>query len=225
MFDLLMSLPLFRGVTHARLAEVVGQAKFHFLKYPKGETILRQDDPCTHMTFVISGQVRSTAANRNGRFAIGQTLEAPALIAPDFLFGPSTAFPATVVALDSVSILQITKKDFIKILYSDEIFLFNYLNTLSVNAQKSQVGILSLTDGTLDERIAFWVIALTQPEAKDIRLSCKARDLCSIFGVQRTHFDAIAAVMQEKGLLTYTPREIIIHNRRQLAALLEHSYE
>lgn len=40
MFELLMDLPLFRGVSHTRLAQVVGEAKFHFLKYPEGETLI-----------------------------------------------------------------------------------------------------------------------------------------------------------------------------------------
>ena len=225
MFELLMELPLFRGITQARLAEVVGHAKLHFLKYPKGETIVRAGDTCSHMTFVISGLIRSTATNRNGRFAIGQTLAAPAMIAPDFLFGPRTVCPSTIVAIDSTSILKISKKDFIKILNADEIFLFNYLNTLSANAQRARAGILSLTDGSLEERLAFWITALTQPAATDIRLSCKARDLCTIFGVQRSNFDNVALALQDKGILTYTPREIIINDRRALTAILEHSYE
>ncbi len=225
MFELLMELPLFRGVTHARMAEVLGHAKLHFLKYPKGETIVRAGDTCSHITFIISGLIRSTTTNRNGRFAIGQTLEAPAMIAPDFLFGPRTECPSTIVALDSTSILRIAKEDYIKILYADEIFLFNYLNSLSANAQKAQTGILSLTDGSLEERIAFWITALTLPAATDIRLSCKARDLCTIFGVQRSHFDAAVQAMEKEGILTYTPREILIKNRRALVSILEHSYE
>ena len=32
MFDTLMTLPLFRGVSQERMAETVGKAKFHFLK-------------------------------------------------------------------------------------------------------------------------------------------------------------------------------------------------
>ena len=36
MFEILMNLPLFRGVSHEKLAQVVGEAKFHFLKYPAG---------------------------------------------------------------------------------------------------------------------------------------------------------------------------------------------
>lgn len=221
MFELLMNLPLFRGASHTRLAQTVGEAKFHFLKYPAGETIIRAGDPCTHLTFVISGSVRSTIVNNTGRFAVGQTLTAPAVIAPDFLFGRSTSYPCTVDALETTGILKISKADYIKILYSDQVYMFNYLNTLSVNAQKSMVGILSLTGGAIDERIAFWIIALSQPGGSDIRLTCRARDLCSLFGVQRATFDAALNEMKSKGLLEFTNKELQIKDREGLVNLLE----
>ena len=41
MFEQLMNLPLFRGASHEKLAQIVGQTKLHFLKYPEGETIIR----------------------------------------------------------------------------------------------------------------------------------------------------------------------------------------
>ena len=225
MFELLMELPLFRGVSHARLAQVVGEAKFHFLKYPKGETIVRAGDRCTHITFIISGSVRSTIVNTNGRFAVGQTLTAPAVIAPDFLFGRVTNYPGTVEAIEPTSILKISKADYINILYSDQVFMFNYLNTLSVNAQKALEGILSLTKGEIDERIAFWIIALTQPGSTDIRLTCRKRDLCSLFGVQRATFEAGLVSMEERGLIKYTNKELTIINRADLLHLLEHNSE
>ena len=225
MFELLMELPLFRGVSHARLAQVVGEAKFHFLKFPAGEVIIRAGEPCTHISFVISGSVRSTIVNNNGRFAVSQTLAAPAVIAPDFLFGKFTNYPGSVEAIDSVGLLKISKTDYINILNSDPVFMFNYLNTLSMNAQKALKGILSLTTGEIDERIAFWIIALTQRGSTDIRLTCRKRDLCSLFGVQRSVFDSGLQAMKERGLLDYTNRELIIHDRERMLHLLEHSPE
>ena len=85
MFEMLMDLPLFKGVSLSTISQVVGEAKFHFLKYPEGETIIREHEPCTHLTFVIAGSVRLTTVNANGRFAVSQTLRAPAVIAPAFL--------------------------------------------------------------------------------------------------------------------------------------------
>lgn len=226
MFEILMDLPLFRGVTRARLAQTVGEAKFHFLKFPPGELIVRADEPCTHLTFIISGAVRSQIVNRSGRFAVSQTLAAPAVISPDFLFGRFTNYPGDVTAIDSVGVLKISKSDYLKILHSDQVFMFNYLNTLSVNAQKALKGVLSLTTGEVDERIAFWIIALTQPGATDITLSCRKRDLCSLFGVPRAVFDASLESMLARGFLkSYDNKVININNRADLLALLEHNSE
>lgn len=222
MFELLMELPLFQGVTRSRIEQTVGKAKFNFLKYPQGETIIRAGDSCDYLTFVISGSVRSTIVNANNRFAVSQTLKAPAVIAPDFLFGRTTCYPCTVEANDTVGILQISKTDYINILLSDQVFMFNYLNTLSVNAQKALEGILSLTTGQIDERIAFWIIALTQPGSTDIKLSCRKRDLCSLFGVQRVAFEAGLLSMKERGLLDYTSKDLLIRNRADMLNLLTH---
>ena len=60
-FELLMELPLFKGVSLTTISNVVGAAKFHFLKYPAGETIIREKDACTHLTFVIAGSAQSSS--------------------------------------------------------------------------------------------------------------------------------------------------------------------
>ena len=220
-----MNLPLFRGVSRSRIAEVVGSAKFHFLKYPKGETVVRAGEECTHLAFVISGSVRSEISNSSKRFSVSQTLKAPSAIAPDFLFGRTTRYPGTVVALTDCSILKISKVDYIRILNADQVFMFNFLNTLSVNAQKALDGILALTSGGLDERIAFWIIALTQPGSEDIELTCKTRDLCNLFSVQRNVFDAACHEMEQRNLIRYSPRKIEIVDRREMLSLLERQSE
>ena len=225
MFELLMNLPLFRGVSRSRIAEVVGSAKFHFLKYPKGETVVRAGEECTHLAFVISGSVRSEISNSSKRFSVSQTLKAPSAIAPDFLFGRTTRYPGTVVALTDCSILKISKVDYIRILNADQVFMFNFLNTLSVNAQKALDGILALTSGGLDERIAFWIIALTQPGSEDIELTCKTPDLCNLFSVQRNVFDAACHEMEQRNLIRYSPRKIEIVDRREMLSLLERQSE
>ncbi len=105
----------------------------------------------------------------------------------------------------------------------DQVFLFNYLNTLSASAQKSIDGILSLTTGDLRERIAFWIIAMTQTRATDIVLQCRSRDLYSVFGVQRSSFLATMDRMTQERILTYTTTEIRILSRPKLLEVLHSS--
>lgn len=223
MFDLLMELPLFRGVSRETMKKTVGMAKFHFLKYPAGTLVVKEHTPCTHISFVISGAVRLTTTNRNGRICVSQTLKAPDVIAPDFLFGRATYYPCKVEAVEATGILQIAKADYLKILNSDPVFMFNYLNIISMNAQKSVVGLMSLTSGSLEERIAFWVIALTQPSGENIAIECPLRNLCAIWGVQRSALVEALSRMKEYGVESFNSSGVVFSSRKKLLdMLIEH---
>lgn len=225
MYQLLMGLPLFSGVTYDKMLEIMGNTKFHFLKYLEGETFIKEGEQCTHLKFIISGKVRVSIANTDRRFTVSQTLEAPDVVAPEYIFGRSTVYPCTVTALSPVGVLQISKADYMKILHSDSIFLINYLNMLSTNAQKAVDGVLSIAAGSIEERIAFWIVALTQRGGTDITMTCRQRDLYSLFGVQRSSFIATLDSMKSRGLIDYSSTEIKVHNRRNLIDILHSNVE
>lgn len=225
MYDILMRLPLLGGVNRDKISEIVGMAKFHFLKYLPGETIITAGEACTHIKFVISGRARFTISNGNGRFKVSQTISAPDVIAPEYLFGKATQYPCTGVAIEPTGILQISKADYMKILNSDDIFIYNFMNTLSKKAQKSVEGVLAVTTGSLEERIAFWIVALTQHGGENIVLECRQRDLYALFGVQRTSFLATLDELKTRGIIDYDQNEIRVNSRRDLLDILSTSSE
>ncbi len=220
MYESLLTLPLFKGLSYTRLSEIVGNTRLAFLKYLPGETILTAGEPCSQTKFVIKGDVRLTIANSTDRFRVSQTLKAPAIISPDFLFGRNTIYPGAAKAIDTVSIMQIEKADLIRLLQTDEVFIFNYLNMLSTNAQKAIDGIIALTSGSLEERIAYWIIALTQLGSDDIVLSARQRDLYTLFNVQHSSFIATLDSLKERGIIDYGTNEIRIISRRALRSVL-----
>lgn len=219
-YDLLLSLPLMQGVSKTKILEVVGKTKFHFLKYFPGEIISEAGDPCKHVRFLISGSVRSSVTNPEMKFKVSQTLTAPAMLSPEYLFGLHPFTPARVVAKDPTGILQIDKNDYLKMLNSDPAFLFNFLNVLSTSAQRSVEGLLALTSGNLEERIAYWIASLSQAEGSDIVLSCSHRDLYSIFGVQRSSLLSTLDSMKERGIINYTNNDIMVISRPALIGIL-----
>ena len=225
MYEILMGLPLFKGVSHERISEIIEKAKFHFLKYLPGQQIITAGDTCTHIRFIISGSARIQIESADGRFKVAQTLKAPTVIAPDYLFGKVTQYPCSAVAIEPTGILQISKSDYMTILKTDQIFMSNYLNLLSTNAQKSIDGILSLTNGNLEERIAFWITALTQRDGEDITLACKQRDLYALFGVQRSSFIATLESMRQKNLIEFDQNQIRVISRRELMSILDKTTE
>lgn len=225
MFERLSEIPFLRGASKDLMERIVGMAKFHFLKYDAGQTIVTAGEPCSHARFVLDGSVRISIENADGRFRISQTLTAPDVISPDFLFGHTTLYPGTATAIGTVNTVQISKNDLIKILQSDSIFLYNVLNYLSMNSQKCIDGILSLSTGSIEERIATWVVAMTQPTSSDITLSCRQRDLYSVFGVQRSSFFTTLDRLRDRGIITYSTGEIRVPDRRAMLSVMRHGLE
>ena len=220
-YDVLMDLPLFKGVSYDKISKIVEKARFHFLRFSAGESVAEAGDACTHMKCIISGSVRMSIDNPGGRIRLLQTLNSPDVISPGFLFGRNTRYPGkTLAGDDGCGIVQISKSDYMKILYNDEILMFNFLNMLSKDAQKALEGVLALTGGSLEERVAFWIVALTQSGATDIVLECRHRDLYSQFGVPRAVFFQSLESMRDRGLLDFATNKIMVSSRRGLVDLL-----
>lgn len=221
MFEKLMELPLFHGVSYQKISEILGKHRFHFMKFSDGQVITNVGDPSTHLMTIISGSVRSTVSGEDGKVKVAQTLTAPEIVNPDFFFGKRTTSPATIVAQGDCGIMQIEKRDYVGILTSDNVFLFNFLNILSMHAQLSTEGVLALTSGDLRKRIAYWIVALTQTGGTEIVMECRQRDLYSVFGVTRQSLVAALEEMKLAGLLDFSASSIIVTDRRRLAEFLD----
>lgn len=221
MFETLMQIPIFHGVSYSKLAEILGKHKFHFLKFNDGDTIINAGDNCTHISTIVSGKVKITTESQDKNFIVRQILEAPESIAPEFLFGKTTKYPATIEAINKCGIMQIEKKDYIEILNSDSIFLFNFLNILSMNAQLSTDGVLALSSGELSKRIAFWILSLTERNGKNIIVESKQNGLNKSFGVSPQQLYETLDIMKAADILDYTKSSIKIFDRRSLFEILE----
>lgn len=216
MYKILMGLPIFQGVSHAKISELIEKIKFHFLKYTNGETIVDVDDPCTNLKFLISGSVRLETLNLNRRIKVLQTLNAPNVIGAEYLFGKRTAYPYSVKAHPEAGLMQVEKADFLKILKSDIVFLFNTLNYLSRNSQTPTEAVLSLTSGSVAERIAFWIGSLTYRGSSEIVVESKQKDMYTMLGIQRSAYINTLEELRDKGVLDFTPGAIYINDRDSL---------
>lgn len=220
MFQTLMQMPLFHGVSYNKLSEIIGKHRFHFLKYANGENIIEAGAPCSHLTALVSGKAKMTLKCNDGRVEVFQTLEAPEPIAPDFLFGRTTRYPATVSAIGPCGIMKIEKNEYLDIINSDNVFLFNLLNLLSMKAQMLTDGVKSIASGELKKRIAYWIVALTQHNGKEISLECRPNELHSIFGVSQQSLDSALTEMKTSGLIEFSHNRIDVTDRRLLLDLI-----
>ncbi len=220
MYQQLKQLPLFQGMSTEILRALVEKLPFHFLKFRGGEQIFAAGDPCTHIRFIVSGKVRLETACDNLRVSLFQTLSAPHVLAADYLFGRETVYPYSAIADGSCGILQLRKGDYISMVSSDKVFLFNILNYLSSGSQRGVSLMRRLNDGSVAERIAMVVDTLASPGATDVALHFKQKDLCALLGTQRTTLISTLDKLSADGIIEYDSNELRVQDLAGLSALL-----
>jgi len=216
MYQQLMQLPLFQGVNADKISELVEKLPFHFLKFRNGEQIMAAGDPCSHMRFVVSGKVRLETSFTHVRVTLVQTLCSPHVLAPDFLFGRDTSYPFTATADGPCGILQLRKSDYIQMVNSDKVFLFNILNRLSMGSQGITTSLLSMSQGSAAERLAIIVEVLTTQSSTNVLLRYRQKDLATLLGTQRVTLIATLNRLREQGIVEYTSNELRILDLRTL---------
>lgn len=221
MYQQLMQLPLFQGVSTEMITELVEKLPFHFLKYRSAEQIVAAGDPCTHIRFIVSGKARMVMNSSRLKVSLEQTLSTPHVLAPDYLFGRDTAYPFSAFAEGPCGILQLLKGDYLKMINSDKVFLFNILNYLSSGSQRGTAMALSARDGSVAERLAMLMSVLTVTGASDIVMKYKQKDLCSLLGTQRTTLIAMLDKLSDQGILEYDSSEMRFLDMGGLLSLLK----
>ncbi len=222
MFEQLMNLPLFQGVSHERLEALIEKLPFHFLKYGDGEHIIKAGDECTNLRFIVSGSVKLVTKSRVARLSISQIADAPNVIGPDFLFGLHTQYPYDVFAVGTTGIMQLRKSDYMRILQSDEVFLFNILNYLSHISQNHTFALLSQARGMIAERLSKLILSLTSPSSHDISLHYRQKDLCLLLGARRNSLVNALDELKDKGVINYTLSDIDVLDRKALIKIIKH---
>lgn len=210
MYQQLMQLPLFQGVSTEKITALVEKLPFHFLKYRNGEQIIAAGDACTHVKFIVSGLVKLDTPFPHLRINLYQTVSNPHVLAPEYLFGRDTVYPYTAVSEGTCGILQLLKSDYIKMITTDKVFLFNILNYLSSGTQRNLAYPLSIKDGSVVERLAILVDMLTMTGATDISLRYKQRDLCILLGTQRTTLMSMLEKLSEQDIVDYDSNTLTI---------------
>ena len=70
MYETIMSLPLFKGISRQQVSTFLEKTHVQFINYNPGERIVSVGDACTHIRYIISGEVVVTSNNYSGNLVI-----------------------------------------------------------------------------------------------------------------------------------------------------------
>jgi len=216
MYVTIMDLPLFKGIGKEHVSNFLEKTDLEFAKFRTGEKLYAAGDPCTQLKYIISGKVRFDHSLFANKCTLSEVLGAGTVIGADRLFGMNTSYQNTATAENDVSIMTFSKEKYLNLLQSDEIYLFNYLNYLSLKAQRSADSVSSLFTGTLTGNMSFWLSADSEPSAEKIEFHVRTEDIPKITNIPEDKVISELIYLQNKGLINYSDNIIRILSRERL---------
>ena len=70
MFERLLQLPLFQGLTTREIAEVMAHVRLDFVNYHSGDEIVMQGERCRGLIYIIQGEVVAEFRDTDNRFCL-----------------------------------------------------------------------------------------------------------------------------------------------------------
>ncbi|MDR3118016.1 MAG: Crp/Fnr family transcriptional regulator [Mediterranea sp.] len=201
MFDTLLKLPLFQGLSQEDMTYILGQAKLSFIKYKTRELIVKSNTPCTELIFLLKGQIDAQTTPENQLFTYIETINAPYLIEPEALFGMNPHFKASYTAKAEMSVMKVDKMLVLKELLKYDIFRLNYVNSISNRAQSLYSRLWKTpASGTVRKIIHFFLIYAEKPEGEKT-IIVKMEDLAKILDDTRLNISKALNDLQNQGLI------------------------
>jgi CRP-like cAMP-binding protein len=137
-YDKILELPLFQGHSREDLTAILSKVRVEFGHYKKGQTILRQDDPCKSIIFLIDGEVVASRTSLHKDILFSEQFGAFRSFGTETLFGLRQSFSYSITALSEVNTLVVDKAGVTSRLLNYEVFRYNLLNMLTTRIQRCQ---------------------------------------------------------------------------------------
>ena len=131
MYDKLLSLPLFQGLGQDDLTRILESTHLTFETVAPETTLVKQDDLCDGMIFVMDGSVESVTQSADHSWSVVEQLPTPVAIGLESLYGSSRVYQHTCKAATTVHTLTVDKRTIAALTGYFEVFRINVLNTLS----------------------------------------------------------------------------------------------
>jgi CRP-like cAMP-binding protein len=210
MFDTLLKLPLFQGLSQEDFTNILERVKLHFIKYKAGELIAKSNTLCTGLIFLLKGEVDVRTTPESQLFTYIETVKTPYLIEPEALFGMNPHFKASYIAKTEANVMMVDKMLVLKELLRYDVFRLNYVNSVSNRAQSIYNRLWKMpASGTTRKVIYFFLIYAEKLEGEKT-IIIKMKDLAEILDDTRLNVSRVLNDLQSQGLIELRRKVIYI---------------
>lgn len=134
MYDTILGLPLFQGLSTADLTRVLEGTRLEFDTVVPGTMLFRQDELCTGLTFIIDGSITQHTESADHRWSLDEQMNGPLVLGMDVLYGSTRTHRHSAQADVTTRYLFMDKHTVAALIGYFEVFRLNVLNLLTTSA-------------------------------------------------------------------------------------------
>ena len=126
---------VFNNLKEETIKDILRKVKYEIKKYSPNESIAFRGDKVKGLYIILKGTLITEMLTEEGNIIKIEELVPSSVIASAFIFGKNNSFPVDLITKNEVEILFVERKEFLKLLFSDEKILENFLNEVSNKTQ------------------------------------------------------------------------------------------
>lgn len=223
MYENLMCLPYFQGMSKDEITSILDKVKLEFKRHGNGELIAAQGSACDNLTLLIRGTVISKCLSPDKQYVLIEELTTPFAFEPYSLFGLSPFYRSSYYSKEECDTLTIKKSYLFNEFSKYDIFLINFLNLISQRAQQKNNQIWKQRPLSLHDKIIEFVAVRSESVEGSKTLQIKMDDLAAILGETRINISRALNAFQKKGLVELRRKEIYIPSFKNFIEEMENT--
>ena len=195
-------------------------------RYAPGEMVFAEGEPCTGLYVVQSGHIRIFKSAANGREQV-LNIDGPGSSVAELPVFDGGNYPASVTAVDEVTLLFVSKQDFQTLCVTHPQVALKVLRVVGARLRRL-VGIIEeLSFTTVRHRLLSFLLRSAQREGKrvndgvEVALPASNQELASQIGTVRELVSRNLSRLQAEGLIQMDGRSVTIPELKALQAELD----
>lgn len=170
MYETLMELPLFRGVGHEQISKLIERFHLEFNTFLPGSQIMAFNESCNSAKCVLSGEVEILHSVMDGRLLVREAAGKGRCLGLERLFGLENHNRFEVRAITRSGTLDISKQQYMELLRTEQIYLMNILNYLSLSVQRYSDILINSKNISIASLLAMIIGMTTSRKSREITI-------------------------------------------------------
>jgi CRP/FNR family transcriptional regulator len=222
--SILSRVPIFSGLSDSELNFLAQRVVPR--RYAPGEMVFAEGEPCTGLYVVQSGHIRIFKSGASGREQV-LNIDGPGSSVAELPVFDGGNYPASVTAVDDVTLLFVSKQDFQALCLTHPQVALKVLRVVGARLRRL-VGIIEeLSFTTVRHRLVSFLLRSAQREGRgvsggvEVALPASNQELASQIGTVRELVSRNLSRLQAEGLIQMDGRSLTILDLKALQAELD----